>query len=187
MRVGQSILCQVALERVAVRLLAADAALAAAANRAIRGSALARTVVGAGASGLAGVEVALMGGLAVRGCRGSAARMLAAVGLVYVTSEVLGLAWQRERPFARFSKTQTETRIDVLVEHTSRRSFPSRHVASGVAMAVIGWRAHPRLGWVMGSVALLLGISRVAAGLHYPSDVLAGAALGGLVGGWLRE
>jgi membrane-associated phospholipid phosphatase len=34
----------------------------------------------------------------------------------------------------------------------------------------------------MAIVAWLLGVSRIAAGLHYPSDVLAGAALGGAIG-----
>ena len=43
------------------------------------------------------------------------------------------------------------------------------------------------LSLVMAVVAGLLGLSRVAAGLHYPSDVLAGAALGLGVGVALRE
>jgi undecaprenyl-diphosphatase len=53
-------------------------------------------------------------------------------------------------------------------------------------MALVGQRAQPRLGGVMISVALGLGVSRIAAGLHFPSDVAAGAVLGGLVGRMLR-
>ena len=49
-------------------------------------------------------------------------------------------------------------------------------------MAVIGGRAHPRLGLAMAAVAWVLGLSRMAAGLHYPSDVLAGAMVGSAVG-----
>ncbi|HEX8969068.1 MAG TPA: phosphatase PAP2 family protein [Chloroflexota bacterium] len=130
---------------------------------------------------LAGVEVGLMLALALGGRRQSALRMLAAVGLVYVASEALGMLWPRTRPFARVST------ITPLVAHAPSRSFPSRHVAAGLAMARIGRRAHPRLGLAMALVAGLLGASRVAAGLHYPSDVLAGAALGWLVGRGLRQ
>jgi undecaprenyl-diphosphatase len=53
-------------------------------------------------------------------------------------------------------------------------------------MAAIGGRAHPLLGSAMAGVAALLGLSRIAVGLHYPSDVVAGALLGSLVGRLLR-
>jgi undecaprenyl-diphosphatase len=53
-------------------------------------------------------------------------------------------------------------------------------------MAAIGGAAHPRLGTAMAFVAWLLGLSRVAAGLHYPSDVLVGAALGQAIGQFVR-
>jgi membrane-associated phospholipid phosphatase len=39
----------------------------------------------------------------------------------------------------------------------------------------------------MSGVAWALGLSRVAAGLHYPIDVLGGALLGGVVGRLLRD
>lgn len=114
--------------------------------------------------------------LALSGRRRPAVRMLAAVGVIYAASELLGQLWPRTRPFERFED------ITPLAAHSAGRSFPSRHVASGLAMAVIGGREHMRLGWLMAGVAWLLGISRVAAGLHYPSDVMAGVALGKLVG-----
>jgi undecaprenyl-diphosphatase len=132
------------------------------------------------ARGLAPLEVALMVGLGVAGGRRAAARMLLAVALVYGASEALGRVWRRPRPFA------ADARIEALVAHAAGRSFPSRHVASGLAMAVIGSAAHPRLGTTMSAVAAGLGLSRVAAGLHYPSDVAAGAVLGLLVGRALR-
>ena len=122
-----------------------------------------------------------MGAFFLGGRRRSAARMLAAVGLVYVVSEALGIVWRRERPFGELAD------VEGLVPHTVERSFPSRHVASGLAMAAIGGRAHPLLGLVMSAVAWLLGLSRVATGLHYPSDVLAGAVLGSVIGRLLRE
>lgn len=139
-----------------------------------------RVVTSRAATGLAAIEVLLMGALAAGGRRRSAGRMLAAVALVYVASDLLGALWRRQRPFARLEQVQA------LVAHDQERSFPSRHVASGLAMTVIGWAAHPRLGLIMAVVAFKLGVSRVAAGLHYPSDVLAGAVLGLVVGRALR-
>jgi undecaprenyl-diphosphatase len=161
--------------------MAADRAGVAGLNAAVRRSVARRTLTRLAASGLAGVEVLLMSSLAIGGRRGSAARMLCAVGLVYVISEALGMRWQRQRPFAVLHE------VEALVPHAQERSFPSRHVASGLAMAVIGGRAHPRLGVAMACVAWILGLSRVAAGLHYPSDVLAGALLGSALGRLLQE
>jgi undecaprenyl-diphosphatase len=161
--------------------VAVDDALTAALNAAARSSGAARGLVGGAATALAGVEVLLMSWLALVGRRRAAFRMLAAVSLVYVASEMLGAMWPRRRPFAVLSN------VEALAPHDANRSFPSRHVASGLAMAAIAQAAHPHLGVLMTRVAWLLGLSRVAAGLHYPSDVLAGAALGAVIGRSLRE
>jgi undecaprenyl-diphosphatase len=59
-------------------------------------------------------------------------------------------------------------------------SFPSRHTASAVAMALTTLPVAPRRGAVMAALAAWMGLSRLYCGLHYPSDVLAGAALGAL-------
>jgi len=141
-------------------------------NRLARRRPVVRMLVGESARRLASVEVGLMLLLAASGRRDSVLRMLAAVGLVYVASEGLGQAWTRQRPFARLME------VESLAPHTPDRSFPSRHVASGLAMAAIGGSEHQHLGLLMTCVASALGVSRVAAGLHYPSDVAAGALLG---------
>ena len=145
-------------------------------NTAVRRQSVLRLIVSGLARWLAGVEIVLMLALGVSGRRDSAVRMLIAVGLVYLASDGLGSLWPRQRPFSRLSE------VEALTPHTPARSFPSRHVASGLAMASIGGRAHPTLGWAMSVVAWGLGVSRVAAGLHYPSDVLGGAALGVVLG-----
>ena len=150
-------------------------------NRLARSSSWSSRSVGAMAQGLAAVEIGLMVVLALAGRKKVAVRMLVAVGFVYLACDGLGVLWPRVRPFARLSN------VEALTPHAEGRSFPSRHVASGLAMAAIGGGAHPRLGAVMGGVAWLLGLSRVAAGLHYPSDVLAGAGVGGLIGWLLRQ
>jgi membrane-associated phospholipid phosphatase len=61
-------------------------------------------------------------------------------------------------------------------------SFPSGHSASAAAFAVGAAREAPSLSGLLGVLAAGVGFSRVWTGAHYPSDVLAGAALGGLIG-----
>ncbi|MET9390000.1 phosphatase PAP2 family protein [Streptomyces sp. NPDC006624] len=64
-----------------------------------------------------------------------------------------------------------------LVRTVGRHSFPSSHATSSAAAAVafgaLGVRAVPPL-------AAAVCVSRLVAGVHYPSDVAAGAALGAL-------
>jgi hypothetical protein len=88
--VGQSILCRVGARGVVAWLMSWDAALAIQLNALVRGSGFARALAFTSATRLASFEVFLMGALAVAGRRRPAGRMLAAVGLVYLGSEVLG-------------------------------------------------------------------------------------------------
>ena len=58
------------------------------------------------------------------------------------------------------------------------RSFPSGHAAAAFALAgVLSWR-WPRGCWAWWSLAFLIALSRVALGMHWPSDVVAGALIG---------
>lgn len=58
-------------------------------------------------------------------------------------------------------------------------SFPSGHTLHAVAFAVVTSAYFPLLGAALAVFAVLTGVVRVVLGLHYPSDVLAGVALGG--------
>lgn len=163
---------RVSVAELGARLLAFDIDLARTLNQATRGSRGGQRIASQAAGGLASAEVAIMLVLAARGEFRTALRMLSAVATVYGATELIGLAWRRERPFAGLEQ------VEELLAHAPHRSFPSRHVASGLAMAAIARPEHPKVGQIMAAIACLLGLSRVAAGLHYPSDVLAGAALG---------
>lgn len=99
----------------------------------------------------------------------------------------LSFAVSRPRPRVYGDKAPLEDRSDA----NAARSFFSGHVANTVSASVAALRTfqrlgEPGLGWAMFSVGMagstLVGVSRVAAGSHFPSDVLVGAALGAGVG-----
>jgi len=61
-------------------------------------------------------------------------------------------------------------------------SFPSGHAASAAAFAMAVGTVLPPLRWPLRVLAAVVGFSRVYVGVHYPSDVLAGATVGATVG-----
>jgi undecaprenyl-diphosphatase len=64
----------------------------------------------------------------------------------------------------------------------SSSSFPSGHAATSFACATVLASFAPRLRLAFFALAVLIAFSRLYNGDHYPLDVLAGAALGALVG-----
>lgn len=85
----------------------------------------------------------------------------------------------RERPF------MTHTNIDRAMAPLDRYSFPSGHTLHAVCFTIQATAHFPALGWALIPLALLIAGSRTVLGLHYPTDVLAGALIGlalGLVG-----
>lgn len=75
--------------------------------------------------------------------------------------------------------------VEVLVGTPSQLSFPSSHATSTTAAAVL-YSGLTGRNLVPALVPPMLA-SRLVLGVHYPTDVLAGAALGGVVGGLLRR
>ena len=61
-------------------------------------------------------------------------------------------------------------------------SFPSNHALNNFAAAIFLLRIFPKYKWIFLITATLVSISRLYLGVHYPSDVLAGAVIGSIFG-----
>jgi len=82
----------------------------------------------------------------------------------------------RERPYV------TDGAIECASAPLDRYSFPSGHTLHAVCFTLILTSYFPEWTAVLITVALLIALSRVILGLHYPTDVAAGAALGAALG-----
>ena len=60
-------------------------------------------------------------------------------------------------------------------------SFPSGHTLHAVGFSTVAVSYYPELVWLLLPFSLLVAASRPILGLHYPSDVLAGGALGATI------
>ena len=72
--------------------------------------------------------------------------------------------------------------IDPLVVENDPNSFPSGHTCAAFAAAMVWVRTLPqkRDQVIAAVMAVLMGLSRLYVGVHYPTDVLAGAVIGSL-------
>ena len=63
-------------------------------------------------------------------------------------------------------------------------SFPSQHASGAAAVAVLVSRRHGRLAPFFWVLAIIIGLSRIYLGRHFPTDVLTGYLLGA-ISSWL--
>jgi membrane-associated phospholipid phosphatase len=91
-----------------------------------------------------------------------------------LVNAVLKPLWGRRRP----ERVKHRVPFARRVRMPKTRSFPSGHAASGFAFATGVASAAPVPGGLLTALAALVAYSRVHTGVHYPSDVVAGAVIG---------
>lgn len=67
-------------------------------------------------------------------------------------------------------------------KNTEGKSFPSRHVFSVFIIGMTYFYMNPGMGMAVFGVGILMGYVRVAGGVHFPKDVIAGMGMGILCG-----
>jgi len=88
---------------------------------------------------------------------------------------VLRRFFPHQRPFEVFS-------LSPLIPHKPGGSFPSRHSASALAIALVAFDLHPWAGMILTILAAIIGATRILTFLHFPRDVLAGYMLALILG-----
>jgi undecaprenyl-diphosphatase len=81
----------------------------------------------------------------------------------------------RPRPF------EIHQTLTISIPPLDRYSFPSGHTLHAVSLTIVAAAYYPQTLWVLAPFALLVASSRLVLGLHYLSDVVAGALIGTLL------
>ncbi len=84
--------------------------------------------------------------------------------------------WPRPRPFI-------ENNVNLLLTHNSP-AFPSGHAAFFFALSTVVYFYNKKFGVLFFLASFLICLARVFVGIHWPSDILAGMAVG-IFSGWL--
>ena len=109
-----------------------------------------------------------------------AAGSAAVVARLGVKSLILAFV-SRARPYVALSDVRNIIGPQVGEEF---QSFPSGHAVFFFALAMAVFMYNRRLGWWFFAGATLMGIARIAGGIHWPSDIFGGAVLG-ILTAWL--
>lgn len=102
----------------------------------------------------------------------ASASALVAAGLAMLANQAISHVWERPGPSA------THPALTHLLSTPSQDPFPSDRtaVAFAVAFALLAFSRRAGAGFL--AAAMLIGLSLIAVGIHYPSDVLVGAVVG---------
>ncbi len=84
--------------------------------------------------------------------------------------------------FERIRPCNVLPNVNLLVFCSGSYSFPSSHAVNNFAIAAYFSRLFPKFRAVLYSVAAVVAFSRSYVGVHYPSDIIAGALIGFAVG-----
>ena len=128
-----------------------------------------------GTLGLVWIAIAIVVGVVLRR-PWSSLYVIASVATADLSASLLKLLIHRHRPFEHQIGPSERT-----------HSFPSGHTATSFAAATMLSLLLPRYRIPFFVLAVLIGLSRLYNGVHYPTDVLAGATLGVLVALGIRR
>jgi undecaprenyl-diphosphatase len=96
----------------------------------------------------------------------------AAGGVALLLVQPIANAVDRSRPFVAHPHSE------LLVSHARDAGFPSDHATGAFAMAMALWLYDRTIGAICFVLAAIVAFARVYVGVHYPSDVVAGALIG---------
>ena len=102
--------------------------------------------------------------------------ILSLIFSLLITNLGLKLIYERIRPY------EVMNNISPLIITSDPNSFPSGHTSAAFSVGFL-WAKFSKKQWIKISCilqAILMGFSRLYVGVHYPSDVVAGALVGGL-------
>ena len=103
-------------------------------------------------------------------------RCLLVPAVSFVAVSIFRALYNAPRPY--------EMGIEPLIhKKKAGHSFPSRHVFSACMIAVAYLAVYPRVGVTLLAVSACLAVIRVVGGVHFPKDVVAGAACALAAGG----
>lgn len=97
---------------------------------------------------------------------------LTAFAVELICYKIIKQTTSRHRPF------KVNASIQNLVVPQDEYSFPSGHTAAATVAALLFSMAVPALIPLFAGIPIIIGISRIYLGVHYPSDVLMGFTLG---------
>ena len=98
-------------------------------------------------------------------------------GVSFVLVSIFRYLYNAPRPYDRAGAKEP-----IIKKDSSGKSFPSRHVFSVFIIAVTAFQLWPAVGILIGIAGAAMAVIRVAGGVHYPRDVIAGALIGIVLG-----
>jgi undecaprenyl-diphosphatase len=107
--------------------------------------------------------------------------IIAAVITKFILADFIRWLWFRPRPFVALNF------IPLIDQSPKEGAFPSGHASFFFALSTIVYLYNKKAGIIFYIASFFIIIARVFVGVHWPSDILAGAVLGILMGWFLNK